>query len=98
MAGWQVADRKSITLADVVKNLRPTALIGTAAQPGAFTRDIVEEMARYVARPIIFPLSNPTSRSEAKPADLLEWTSGRAIVATGSPFADAPPANGEGLP
>ncbi|HEX5081833.1 MAG TPA: NAD-dependent malic enzyme, partial [Blastocatellia bacterium] len=87
---WQAADRDHITLADVVKNLRPTALIGTAAQPGAFTQDIVEEMARHAARPIIFPLSNPTSRSEATPVDLLEWTSGRAIVATGSPFPDAP--------
>src|SRR5262249_8510315 len=87
---WQVADRNHITLADVVEHLRPTTLIGAAAQPGAFTQDIVEEMARHVARPIIFPLSNPTSRSEAKPVDLLAWTSGRAIIATGSPFADAP--------
>src|SRR5215472_6016620 len=88
--GWQVADRNHITLADVVKHLQPTTLIGTAAQPGAFTRDIVEEMTRHVARPIIFPLSNPTSRSEAKPVDLMTWTSGRAIIATGSPFADVP--------
>jgi malate dehydrogenase (oxaloacetate-decarboxylating) len=96
---WHVPDRNRITLADVVKNLRPTALIGTAAQPGAFTQDIVEEMARSVARPIIFPLSNPTSRSEANPVDLLEWTSGRAIIATGSPFPDAPPSSAvEGRP
>ena len=88
--GWRFADRNQITLADVVKNLQPTALIGTAAQPGAFTKDIVEEMARHVARPIIFPLSNPTSRCEAKPVDLMAWTSGRAIIATGSPFADVP--------
>jgi malate dehydrogenase (oxaloacetate-decarboxylating) len=87
---WKVADRNHITLAEVVKHLRPTALIGTAAQPGAFTQDVVEEMARHVARPIIFPLSNPTSRSEAKPVDLMAWTSGRAIIATGSPFADVP--------
>jgi malate dehydrogenase (oxaloacetate-decarboxylating) len=90
MTDWQVAGRDHITLADVVKNLHPTALVGTAAQPGAFTQAVVEEMARHVARPIIFPLSNPTSRSEAKPVDLLEWTSGRAIIATGSPFPDAP--------
>jgi malate dehydrogenase (oxaloacetate-decarboxylating) len=90
IADWRVADRDHVTLAEVVKHLRPTTLIGTAAQPGAFTRDVVEEMASYVARPIIFPLSNPTSRSEAKPDDLLAWTAGRAIIATGSPFADAP--------
>jgi malate dehydrogenase (oxaloacetate-decarboxylating) len=103
MTDWQVADRNYITLVDVIGNLRPTVLIGTAAQPGAFTQDLVEKMARYVARPIIFPLSNPTSRSEAKPADLLEWTSGRAIIASGSPFPDAPQSStveggGEGRP
>jgi malate dehydrogenase (oxaloacetate-decarboxylating) len=90
IAGWQVADRNHITLADVVRNLQPTVLIGTAAQPGAFTEDIVQEMARHVARPVIFPLSNPTSRCEAKPVDLMAWTSGRAIVATGSPFPHVP--------
>jgi malate dehydrogenase (oxaloacetate-decarboxylating) len=90
IAEWQIADSNHITLADVVRNLHPTVLIGTTAQPGAFTQDVVEEMARHVARPVIFPLSNPTSRCEAKPVDLLAWTSGRAIVATGSPFADVP--------
>lgn len=90
IAHWQVLDRNHVTLAEVVKNHHPTVLIGTAAQPGAFTEDIVQEMARHVARPIIFPLSNPTSRCEAKPIDLITWTSGRAIIATGSPFPDAP--------
>jgi malate dehydrogenase (oxaloacetate-decarboxylating) len=90
IADWQAADLNHITLADVVRNLQPAVLIGTAAQPGAFTQDIVQEMARHVARPVIFPLSNPTSRCEAKPVDLMAWTSGRAIVATGSPFADVP--------
>jgi malate dehydrogenase (oxaloacetate-decarboxylating) len=99
IAEWQVADRNHITLADVVRNLQPMVLIGTAAQPGAFTEDIVQEMARHVARPIIFPLSNPTSRCEARPVDLMAWTSGRAIVATGSPFPDVPQsATGGGRP
>ena len=86
LADWAVADPDHITLADVIRNARPTILIGTSTRGGAFTRAIVEEMASYCARPIIFPLSNPTSRAEATPADLLTWTDGRALVATGSPF------------
>jgi malate dehydrogenase (oxaloacetate-decarboxylating) len=83
---WPVADPHHITLLDVVRHAHPTALIGTSAQPGAFTKEIVMEMADNCERPIIFPLSNPTSKSEAIPMDLLEWTEGRALVATGSPF------------
>jgi malate dehydrogenase (oxaloacetate-decarboxylating) len=99
IADWPLGNPAHITLAEVVKNLRPSVLIGTSAQPGAFTKGIVETMARHVARPIIFPLSNPTSKCEADPAALLAWTSGRAIVATGSPFPPVPASlyGGEGL-
>ncbi|HEV7731906.1 MAG TPA: NAD-dependent malic enzyme [Candidatus Binatia bacterium] len=74
------------SLADVVRALRPTALIGTSGEPDTFTEDVVREMAKHVERPLVLPLSNPTSQCEAKPADVLAWTNGRALVATGSPF------------
>jgi malate dehydrogenase (oxaloacetate-decarboxylating) len=86
VAGWQLDDPNHITFADVVRNVHPTVLIGTSAQPGAFTKEILLEMAAYCERPIIFPLSNPTSKSEAVPIDLIGWTGGRALTATGSPF------------
>jgi malate dehydrogenase (oxaloacetate-decarboxylating) len=70
----------------VVRALKPTVLIGTSGEPGTFTEVIVRAMAAEVARPLIFPMSNPTSKSEAKPVDLINWTSGRALIATGSPF------------
>ncbi len=87
VAGWQLANPDRISLLDLVRNARVTVLAGASAQAGAFTEEIVREMARQCRRPIIFPLSNPTSRSEATPQELLRWTEGRAIVGTGSPFA-----------
>lgn len=84
--GWKLTGGEDISLLDVVRNAGVTALVGTSAQAGAFTEDIVRAMASHTPRPIIFPLSNPTSCAEATPTDLLHWTDGRAIVGTGSPF------------
>jgi malate dehydrogenase (oxaloacetate-decarboxylating) len=75
-----------ITLTDVIRHVQPTVLIGVSGQAGAFTEEAVREMAKHVERPVIFPLSNPTSRSEATPQNLMDWTEGRALVGTGSPF------------
>jgi malate dehydrogenase (oxaloacetate-decarboxylating) len=75
-----------IRLAEVVRRVHPTILIGTSTQHGAFTEPIVREVAAHVDRPVILPMSNPTTLSEAAPADLLAWTGGRALIATGSPF------------
>lgn len=77
---------ESRDLLSVIKKVHPHVLIGTSTKPKAFTEDIVKEMAKHVERPIIFPLSNPTRLHEAEPKDLYEWTEGRALVATGSPF------------
>ena len=97
IAQWQLAQPGRITFEDVVAHVHSTILIGTSAQPGAFTEAIVRDMAQHVERPIIFPLSNPSSKGEAHPQDLIDWTEGRALVATGSPF---PPVtyNGRTIP
>ncbi|HLY42497.1 MAG TPA: NAD-dependent malic enzyme [Terracidiphilus sp.] len=87
IAGWQLSEGDDISLLDVVRNAGITVLVGVSAQVGSFTREIVETIARNAQRPIIFPLSNPTSKSEAVPADLMQWTEGRALIGTGSPFA-----------
>ncbi len=94
VSGW-VSDERigGISLGEVVRQVHPTILIGTSGQPQVFTEQIVSEMAAHVERPIILPMSNPTSLAEAFPADLLSWTGGRALVATGSPF---PPASVDG--
>jgi malic enzyme len=73
---------------EMIEAFRPTVLVGATGQPGAFTREMLEAMARHAERPLVLPLSNPTSKSECQPADALAWTDGRALVATGSPFDD----------
>ncbi|MCE1179320.1 MAG: NAD-dependent malic enzyme [Micrococcales bacterium] len=86
LADWQVETAGAHTLADVVRNVQPTILVGTSGQPGSFTREIIETMSAGVRHPIVMPLSNPTSLAEATPADVLEWSKGQAALATGSPF------------
>jgi malate dehydrogenase (oxaloacetate-decarboxylating) len=84
---WPRTSDDNIGLADVIGKIEATILIGLSTVGGAFSETIVREMARKVQRPMIFPLSNPTAKSEAKADDLIRWTDGRALVATGSPFA-----------
>jgi malate dehydrogenase (oxaloacetate-decarboxylating) len=74
-------------LTEIVRAVKPHFLIGTSGQPGAFTEATIREMAMHVDRPVVMPLSNPTDKTEAVPADILAWTDGRALIATGSPFA-----------
>jgi malate dehydrogenase (oxaloacetate-decarboxylating) len=87
IANWPKPASGTIGLSEVIHQVCATILIGLSTVANSFTEAIVREMARKVKRPIIFPLSNPTDRAEAHPADLLRWTDGRALVATGSPFA-----------
>lgn len=83
---WKLEKPGTISLIDVLNNARPTILLGVSGQPNQFTEPMVRDMATYCTRPIIFPLSNPTSRAEATPNDLIHWTNGQALIATGSPF------------
>lgn len=83
--GWRQLNGE-IALLDVIRHAKPSVLIGVSGQAGAFTEEAVREMAKHTTRPVIFPLSNPTSRSEATPQDLVDWTEGRALIGTGSPF------------
>jgi len=87
VSAWASADDGSISLLDVMKSGKPSILIGVSGQGGLFTQEIIREMASHTERPIVFPLSNPTSRAEAVPKDIIEWTDGAALIATGSPFA-----------
>lgn len=93
LTGWPRTYRGEVGLADVIGQVEATVLIGLSTVAGAFTEAIVREMARKMERPVIFPLSNPTAHSEAAPDDLIRWTGGRALVATGSPY---PPVQFEG--
>ncbi|NHM33082.1 NAD-dependent malic enzyme [Neobacillus terrae] len=85
---WDRNEDGIIPLLEVVKRVKPTILIGTSGQAGAFSEEVVKEMAKHVDRPIIMPMSNPTPLAEAVPADLINWTEGKALIATGSPFGN----------
>jgi len=94
---WVLDKPYQIGLLEVMRNAKPTVLIGVSGQAGAFTEPVIREMAKHVQRPVIFPLSNPTSRSEATPQHLIEWTDGRALIGTGSPFSPVS-WNGKSIP
>ncbi|OGN64503.1 MAG: NAD-dependent malic enzyme [Chlamydiae bacterium RIFCSPHIGHO2_12_FULL_49_9] len=86
LKSWKIANSNHISFQETIKNGKITVLIGVCAQTGAFTKEIIQEMSLHTQRPIVFPLSNPTSKAECTPQELIEWTDGKAIVATGSPF------------
>jgi malate dehydrogenase (oxaloacetate-decarboxylating) len=90
---WKLSHPDRVGLLDVVRNAQPTVLIGVSGQAGAFSEPVIRAMAESNKRPVIFPLSNPTSREEATPADIEAWTEGRALIGVGSPF---PPITREG--
>lgn len=85
---WDKNEEGIISLMEVVQRVKPTILIGTSGQAGAFTEEMIKEMAKHVERPIILPMSNPTALAEAVPENLIKWTDGKALIATGSPFAN----------
>ena len=87
LQNWDLEDISKVNLLDVIKNFKPTVLIGTSGQAGHFTDEVICEMSKNAAHPIIFPLSNPTTNSESNPEKIYKLTNGKAIVATGSPFA-----------
>lgn len=88
VSSWPVKQGTPISLEETVRHAKPTVLIGTSAQPKSFTEQMVKEMLNNCARPLIFPLSNPNTNCEATPSDLIHWSQGRAIIATGSPYPD----------
>jgi malate dehydrogenase (oxaloacetate-decarboxylating) len=83
---WPISDKECAFLTDTVRHVKPTILIGCSAQTGAFSQDIIETMSHTCERPIIFPLSNPDEKCEAQPADILQWSKGKALIATGTAF------------
>ena len=84
---WNIKNQNNITLLEVVQNVKPTILIGCSGVGKIFTQEVIQTMAAQVERPIILPLSNPTTNCEAAPEDLIQWTNGGALIATGSPVA-----------
>ncbi|PQJ89449.1 NAD-dependent malic enzyme [Aliivibrio sifiae] len=92
-----VSEEPNYSLVDVMRNAKPTVLIGVSGAPGLFSKEVIQEMHKHCKRPIVFPLSNPTSRVEATPNDIIRWTDGQALVATGSPF-DPVTHNGQTYP
>lgn len=86
ISGWLIKDKSNISLLESVSNAKANLIIGVSAQGGIFTQAVINQMALNTQHPIVFPLSNPTSKAEANPADVLEWTDGRAIIGTGTAF------------